>query len=419
MRRPLTDAFLRTLKPPAAGRLEVWDDRTPGLCLRVTSRAMTWAVRGFTAEGKRTRVSLGRWPAVTLAEARRRARETLGAVAAGHDPVAEKRQMRARRKAEAAEPSVAERLAQWQEARAGRWSARHAREVARVARHDILPTLGSRRLRETTREHWTGLVEAKRRAGAPAMAALLYRVASAFLNFAEAAGWIDRPLLPRKGAATLAPPPAPRDRVLTDAELRSAWDAAGTLTPKARAFVRLLILTAAREAEVAGIMAGEVDLAAGLWHLPAARAKNGRALTIPLGDLALAELRAVWPDAPAPDDCILGRFAASPLAGFSKIKAALDAAMAAAGAAPPPWRLHDLRRTARSGMARLGVPNDHAEAALNHVSGRPGLARIYDRHDYAREAAEALRTWQAYVAGLVGQGAEVVALAERRRSATL
>jgi hypothetical protein len=58
----------------------------------------------------------------------------------------------------------------------------------------------------------------------------------------------------------------------------------------------------------------------------------------------------------------------------------------------------------------------HAEAALNHISGRPALARVYDRHDYQREAIAALTTWQAFVAGLVGDGAEVVALAERRRA---
>ena len=218
------------------------------------------------------------------------------------------------------------------------------------------------------------------------------------------------------------PPPLARDRTLTDDELRLLWQASAAEAPKPRAFTRLLILTAAREAEVAGLRAGEVDLAAGRWNLPAARTKNGRPLTVPLGDLALTELRAVWPvDDPPETHCLLGRFPSSPMAGFSKLKARIDARMAALAAkaglpVPAPWRFHDLRRTARSGMARLGVPNDAAEAALNHVSGRPALARVYDRHDYQREAIAALTTWQAFVAGLVGDGAEVVALAERRRA---
>jgi hypothetical protein len=419
MQRDLTDAFLRTVKPPAAGRLELWDTRVRGLHLRMTpAGAASWAVRASTPDGRRIRVTLGPYPGVALAEARRMAHETLAALARGRDPVAERREARARRRAEAAEPTVAERLAEWQDARARTWSARYTIEVRRIAERDIVPRLGKRPLRQTTRQDWTRLVEAKRRT-APAMAALLYRIMSAFLNHAEAAGWTDAPMLPRKGAAALAPPPAPRERVLSDDELRLLWRASAAEPPKPRAFTRLLILTAAREAEVAGIRAGEVDHTTTVWNLPGMRTKNNRPLTLPLGDLAMAELRAVWPADPGPETCILGRFPAAPLSGFSKLKARLDTRMATlaaeAGMPPPaPWRFHDLRRTARSGMARLGVPNDHAEAALNHLSGRPALARTYDRHDYRAEALAALRTWQGFVAGLVAEAAPVVPLAARR-----
>jgi hypothetical protein len=84
------------------------------------------------------------------------------------------------------------------------------------------------------------------------------------------------------------------------------------------------------------------------------------------------------------------------LRGFSKLKTRLDALSGVKA-----WRWHDLRRTARTGMTRLGVPREHAEAAINHVSGRSALERTYDRHDYAAEAAAALARWQAHVAGLV------------------
>ncbi len=429
MQRDLTDAFLRTLKPPRSGRLEVWDARVRGLHLRLTpAGAATWALRTRVADGRQTRVKLGTYPAFGIAAARKAALGTLAEVHRGADPVTQKRQARARRRAEAAEPTVAERLAAWQEARATDparpWSDAHARTVARAVKADILPALGKRRMVDTTRADWVRLVEAKRKAGAPAMAALLYRIVSAFLSHAEAAGWIDTPILPRRGAVKLAPPPAPRARVLTDDELRLLWRVSAAEPPKPRAFVRLLILTAGRVAEVAGITAGEVDCERGVWTIPASRAKNRRAHAIPLGDLALAELRAVWPaDDPGDGHCLLGRWPGTPMAGFSKLKARLDdrvAALAAeAGlAAPPPWRWHDLRRSARTGMARLGVPNDHAEAALNHVSGRPALARIYDRHDYGAEALAALRAWQGFVAGLVAEAAPVVPLAARRRATT-
>jgi hypothetical protein len=119
--------------------------------------------------------------------------------------------------------------------------------------------------------------------------------------------------------------------------------------------------------------------------------------------LALAELRNVWPthsDAHAgPDRRLLGRKVGGGFRGFGRLKARIDAATALDG-----WRWHDLRRTARTGMTRLGVPRDHAEAAINHVSGRSRLERTYDRHDYAAEVVGALGRWQAHVAELVAAG---------------
>jgi integrase len=413
MRRSLTDALLRSLQPPGSGRLEIWDTAINGLVFRLTpTGAASWCVRARTQDGKAVRPRLGTYPALGLSAARRQALVTLAAVQTGTDPVAEKRERRAARARDLAEPTVAQRLTAWQAARAADparpWSASTAATVARMVKADIVPALGSRRLIDTARGDWVSLVEQKRKAGAPAMASLLYRTLSSFLNHAEASGWIAAPLLPRKGAKTLAPPPPSRARVLSDEELRAVWIAAGQEASKVSAFLRLLILTAAREGEVAGVRAGEIDLTAGIWLLPGVRTKNRQALTLPLCDLALAALHAVWPaEAPDADRMLLGRFPDAPLQGFAKIKRRLDDRLAAlalnAGAEPPaPWRLHDLRRTARTGMTRLGIPRDHAEAALNHISGRSVLERTYDRHDYGPEVLAALRAWQAHVAALVG-----------------
>jgi integrase len=135
---------------------------------------------------------------------------------------------------------------------------------------------------------------------------------------------------------------------------------------------------------------------------------------MPLCDLALAELDAVWPEhaEEAGDDwCLLGAHG-SAFVGFSKLKSRIDAKANIA-----PWCWHDLRRTCRSGMARLGIDRLHAERALNHVSAQSRLERIYDTHDYEAETLAALRRWQAHVASLVAPlpGAEVVPL---RRSRT-
>jgi integrase len=413
MRRDLTDAFLRNLKPPARGRIELRDTRVRGLTLRMTANgAATWSVRALHRDGKHTRVSLGDYPAVSLAEARKLALDALARIHKGEDPVAEKKAERAARKAMATEATVAERLAHWQEARAARWADSYSAEVKRLVAREILPALGTKPLRMTTREDWTRLV-ARRRASAPALAAHLYRIASSFLNHAEAAGWIDAPILPRKGAARLAPPPPPRERALSDEELAAVWRASESESPKPRAFVRLLILTGARREEVAGITTGEVDRAAGLWRLPGTRTKNGRAHTMPLCALALAELNAVWPEHgdEAGDDWRLLGARGGAFAGFSKLKARIDAKANIA-----PWRWHDLRRTVRTGLARLGVDRLHAERALNHVSAQSRLERTYDTHDYEAETLAALARWQSHLAALVAPspGAEVVPLRRPR-----
>jgi integrase len=381
-RRDPNDTFLRNIKPPERGRIELRDTWVRGLVLRLTATgAATWSMGALNRAFKHTRVNLGTYPALPVAEAR---------------------------KAALAEATVAERLAQWQAAKTSRWSDRYAGEVARLVAKEIVPAIGAKPLRMTTREDWTRLI-AQKRASAPVVAGYLYRLASSFLNHAEAEGWIDAPILPRKGATRLAPPPPPRVRALSDDKLIAVWNASATEPPKPRAFVRLLILTGCCCAKAAAIAAGEVDRAAGLWRLPAERVKNGRAHVMPLCDLALAELDAIWPEHGAEADAdwrLLGT-RGSAFAGFSKLKARIDAK---AGIAP--WCWHDLRRTCRTGIARLGVDRLHAERALNHVSGRSRLERTYDTHDYEAATLAALRRWQAHVASLVlpAPGAEVVPL---------
>lgn len=434
MKRELTDIWLRNLAPPATGRLEIRDTDVVGLVLRVTAAGvMTWSVRTRTKDGKQTRPKIGTYPTLGLSAARKAARLALTGITSGADPIEEKRAAREARRHRLAEATVAERLAVW---RAGReadiekpWSDRYAAEVARICDKDLIPRIGNRALVETTRADWTALVATKRKA-APAMAAALYRVVSSFLNHAEAEGWVPLPLLPRKGAAKLAPMPKARTRVLTDGELLEVWRATEEEGVKVRAFVRLLILTAAREMEVADIATGEVDRARGRWTLPGSRTKNGKGYAVPLASLALAEVSAVWPavDEAGADWRMLGSIAGNGFRGFSKLKARIDATIASNRAKDaagldmrpmPGWRWHDLRRTARTGMTRLGIQRDHAEAAINHVSVRSKIERTYDVHDYAEEIISALARWQAHVAGLVTvqPAAEVVTLARRRNAA--
>jgi integrase len=396
MQRELTDGFIRTIRPPTAGRAEFWDTRVTGLALRVTpSGVMSWSIRARTGDGKRVRPSLGTWPHLSLSAARKRARAMLVDIEGGADPVAERRAAEAARLARSSN-TIAARLQEWREARSARWADGYARSVQQICDREIAPSLGHKSLSETTRSDWTSLIARKQRQS-EAAAANLFRTCSAFLNHAEAAGWIDHALLPRKGASLLAPPVAPRVRTLTEVELVSIWRAADGMAPKARAFVHLLAMSAARRQEVADVAKGEIDLERGRWSVPGTRAKNGIGITVPLHPLVIADIQAIWPAHECgPNWKLLGAIAGSGLSGFSKIKAKLDELSGTTN-----WHIHDLRRSARTGMARLGISTEHAEAALNHISGRSALVRTYDRHDYQCEIIAALERWQAHIASLL------------------
>src|SRR5215469_13027106 len=190
MRVELTDAFVRALKPPARGRIDLRDTLVPCLTLRIThTGTATWSVQARTREGKRTRPSLGTWPVVGIRKARQQARLMLAEIAHGGDPAADKRQARIERQARAALPTVAEALAAWRGDKAANWSSRYAAEVERLCGKFIEPVLGQRVLCETARTHWVGMI-VKQRAKRPSTATWLYQIASAFLGHADAHGLI-------------------------------------------------------------------------------------------------------------------------------------------------------------------------------------------------------------------------------------
>ncbi len=396
LRLDLTDPFLRGLRPPPRGsRITIQDDRQPKLFLRVTSTGKcTWSVLGYLPNGQRVRPSLGTWPAVSIAAARRSAEGTIGDLSRGISPTKVKQDARRQREARKSEPTVAERLGQWLAVKAREWKPGTLDEHQWLCRRYIEPKLGKRLLIETTRRDWTDLL-VDVRARTPGAASCLYGVVSSFSNFCDAHGWITAPLLPRRGKAVIAPDLPPRERVLTDAELVAVWRASEQASPRARAYIRLSILTGARQLEVADIAIGEIDRNAGRWKLPGARTKNGQAYTVPLGPLALEALAALWPPAGVPGSYrLLGQVKGGGFRNFSK--RLIDAASGVTG-----WRWHDLRRTCRTGLSRLGVRPNVSELCLNHVTARGDLVRVYDQHDYADEIIAALTMWQDHVAKLL------------------
>ncbi len=230
-------------------------------------------------------------------------------------------------------------------------------------------------------------------------------------------GDIERsPLEGFKGPSTVAS----RDRVLSDDELEVVWLAAGDLAYPFGTLVRFLIATGQRRDECAGISWGELDQAQAEWVIPASRAKNKSAHTVPLNALAVALLDALsngdkWPK----KGLVFTTNGVTPVSGYSRAKARLDKLVTKRNKDEPltPWRLHDLRRTLATGLQRLGVRFEVTEAVLNHVSGsKSGVAGVYQRHDWKQEKRDALDAWAAHIERVL-HGADVtnvIALAGRR-----
>jgi integrase len=205
--------------------------------------------------------------------------------------------------------------------------------------------------------------------------------------------------------------------VLSENEMRALWaccdDPEGTgISPWHAAALKLLLITGQRRQEITELQWDELE--GGDMVLPPARTKNKRIHTVPLSKAAQTILKSVPRIAGSP--FVFSADGVRPISNWGRAKQALDAAMGkrlglgkgsdAIGLAAermPPWRLHDLRRTMATGLARLGTPIHITEKILNHVSGSlGGLVAIYQRYSYRSEVLGALEKWSAEVERIVG-----------------
>jgi integrase len=191
--------------------------------------------------------------------------------------------------------------------------------------------------------------------------------------------------------------------VLTDDELRGFWLGCDELSEPFGPLLKLLLLTGARLREVAEMTHAELN--GGTWIVPPSRTKNKLAHTVPLPCMAqeiIADLARVAGE----PGFLFSTNGRTPVSGFSKIKARLDGIMLKLarneGADIPPWRIHDLRRTAATGMARAGVDLPVIERALNHVSGSfAGIVGVYQRYKFEDEVRAALEAWANLLCSIV------------------
>ncbi len=379
-RKVITDAMVKKVKPaPTGKRVEFWDAVVPGFGLRVTDAGgKTFFLRTRTG-GEQVRMSWS-YPATSLEAARVAAKEALEEVEKGGNPktrrieeIAEER----RRRADTVEQIVAAFITRYAKPKNKGWKA-----TEQILQANIVSRWGERPIGSIAKRDVIELLDATVDRGSPVMAnRLLAYIARLF-------GWcVERGIIDHSPTAGIKPPSreSSRDRVLSDEELAAVWCAAAGIGFPFGPLVQMLILTAQRREEVAGITWDEVDLDRSLWTIPKERAKNGLAHEVPLSPVALDLLNQI----PRNGMLLFSTTGTTAVSGFSRAKKRLDQISGIVG-----WTVHDLRRTATTGMAQLGIPPHVAEKILNHKSGSiRGVAAVYNRHSYLEERREALEIW--------------------------
>jgi integrase len=378
---------------PAATRREVPDAGKPGLYLVVQpSGKKSWAVR-YRFQGKSRKFTLSGFPSLPLAH--RQAQEILDQVSEGRDPAGENR-LAAAPSSDDLFRNVAANFIQRHVKQHN--SKRYGRDVVTMLGKDVLPCWGDRRIQDIGKRDVLELLHAISERGGGLSANRILAVVKKLFAWS-----IDQDIIASSPAASVKKPikEPSRDRVLDDKEIRLLWLACDGV-PLWGPLTKILLLTGQRRSEVGGMTWDELDLVRAMWSLPASRTKNGKAHTVPLSDAALAiigEMPRIGPFV----------FGASPIANYSRGKAAIDQAVGQD--ITERWTFHDLRRTAASGMAKLHVPQEVTEKILNHTSGKlSGVAGIYNRHEYSDEKRGALEAWSRFVLSLQQPAANVVRL---------
>jgi integrase len=385
LRMHLTDISIRALKAPESGQRDYWDDSIKGFGVRVSQGGR----KTFILLLNRNRRAIGKFPQLSLAQARAEAKKLLAQIELG-------RTFTSITFAEALEHYLEQHVRKNNKASS-------AYEAERVLRRHY--DFGSRILDSIRAPEIMRIIDAL----PPIAANHAFTHARAFFRWCVRRRYLDRhPLeglpLPNK--------PASRDRVLTDDELRVIWHAAQQFPFPFGHIVSLLILTGQRVGETSALRWDYIDLDQRLITLPGPVVKNNTTHTFPIGDAAAGLIASL----PRTGEFLFpSRADGKGFDGHNKAKSRFEKSCNAAwqrlngdaGGAMQHWTLHDLRRTFSTIHARIGTPPHVTEALLNHKIGtRSPIQRIYDRHTYIPEMRTAIGNYEKYLTTLLKNPSE-------------
>jgi len=418
--KTLTAPMVEKIKKPAAGQAEHWDASLPGFGLRITAKdRRSWVLMKRLKVGAKplVRFTLGDFPTMTLADARRTAGEYIELIEAGGDP----RDVKAQKLAEADERHrntfkaiAAEFIEKYAKRENRSW-----RQVENIFKLHVEPRWGDKPVTTITRRDLLNLLDSLIDAGKSTTA---NRVLA---NIRKLFNWcIERGILEASPALQVKPPAGkevPRERDLSDDEIRAIWGASEKLGIPFGVGLKTLLLLGQRRAEVFGMRWADIDLDKGEWILPRERTKAARSHVVPLSQMAIDVLKTIprisYRPAPGKPE-ILSEYVfttsgATPVSGFSKAKSRIEKLIMDERKKRaketgdksllmplPQWQMHDFRRTCATRLAVLGVPVDHIGRVLNHAP-KGVTATVYDKHTYIPEKRHALDVWAKYLKGIV------------------
>ena len=366
-----------------------WDAGLPGFGVKVTPRSRKVFVVLYRIGGAGSRLrkyTIGPYGRVTLQMARAEAQKVLAARLEGRDPATEKRESKRRMTADRVDDLIEVFIVQHVS------KTRKAAEISRLLRREVVSRWGNRCVHAIGKREIVELASEIAQRGTPIAANTLLKVIKTFLNWCVGRAIIDAS--PAEGVP-LPGKEVARDRVLTNNELASVIRAARQIGGAYGGIVEMLALTGQRREEVAQMVWDEIDFNSRTWTLPGSRTKNGKPHIVHLSEACIKLIKR----ASRLGSYVFSISGVKPFQNFTNAKRALDELSGVTG-----WRLHDLRRTCVSGMARLGVPPHVADKILNHQSGTiSGVAAVYQRHHFLAERKLALERWGQYIETLVGE----------------
>lgn len=368
---------IAALKAPASGRIEYFDEGVPGFGIRISSSGVkSWVVL-YRHKGRKRRHTLGTYPAMTLADAYEKARQSLNQAANGTDPAGDKR-------AERLADTFGDLAEEYMQLHAMR-KKKHWQPDEQKLKHDLLPKWKNLKAKEITRRDVIQLLDEIVERGAPIQANRVLALIRKMFNFA-----ISRDIVQHSPcqAITMPSKAQSRDRVLTGDEIKRFWESAGQEDILIASILKLRLLTAQRGGEIESMAWSDVDFNSAVWTIPAERAKNGLAHRVPLSAQALEIMKSLAVsrgDSPwvFPSPYVKDAHIENVQKAIQRVRSREGFEVDFVG--------HDLRRTAASHMASMGVSRLVISKILNHVE--TGVTAVYDRHSYDAEKRTALDAW--------------------------